>query len=164
MTDKTERSNSLKQALKRRKITKWLVISISTMIVIFGAYELGRHNHLWGESDMLRMIKSERLASENLLGLTLISSKQSGEGGLVQKTVTPSVTREFKVDPKDIDKTVKEIIAYAESDGWVYDPSVYTGQTNKRIWRKTLKSGTRLVLYIEDNNNIIVRVSGHDSI
>lgn len=125
MSDKTERSNSLKQAPKRRRITKWLIISISIIAVLFGAYELGRHNHLWGESDTLRAIKSEKLASEKLLGLTLINSKQqSGEVGLVQKTVPPSVTREFKVDPKDIDKTVKDIIVYAESDGWVHDPSL----------------------------------------
>lgn len=163
MSDKTERSNSLKQAPKRRRITKWLIISISMIVVLFGAYELGRHNHLWGEPDTLRVIKAEKLASESLLGLTLISSKQSGEGGLVQKTVTPSVTREFKVDPTDIDKTVKEIIAYAESDGWVHDPSVYAGLANKHIWRKTLKSGTRLVLYIESNKStIIIEVNGYD--
>lgn len=156
MSDKTEQSNSLKQTPKRRKITKWLAISISTMIIIFGAYELGRHNHLWGESDMLRMIKSERLASENLLGLTLISSKQSGEGGLVQKTVTPSVTREFKVDPKDIDKTVKEIIAYAESDGWVYDPSL--SEANEWWGRKKIGDHDLAIAVRYYKNNVEVTI------
>ena len=164
MSDKTTRKTPSKLNLKSKRAIIWAVIVIASMALLFGVYEVGRYDNKWGEPDTLRMIKKEKMASDDLLGLELISYRQDGEGSLIGKTVTPSVTREFRVNNDEIDTTVQKIVETAEADGWVYDPSIYTGATDRRIWRKTIGDGdVRLVLYIEEReNNVEVRISGYD--
>lgn len=163
MGQKTTKKTTTKSASRQKKIIKWLIIAVAAAVAVFGVYEVGRHGGYWGEPDTLRMIKKEKLASKNLLGMELLSSEQDGEGHLVVKTVTPSVTREFKAANGNVDETIESIVTYAEQDGWAYDPSTYATQDDRWIWRK-LKNDTRLVLYIEKReNSIIVRISGHEN-
>ena len=164
MSDKTTRKTPSKLNLKSKRAITWAIIVIASVALLFGVYEVGRYNNKWGEPDTLRMIKKEKMASDDLLGLELISYRQDGEGSLIGKTVTPSVTREFRVNNDEIDTTVQKIVETAEADGWVYDPSVYTSATDRRIWRKTSGDGdVRLVLYIEEREDSIeVDISGYD--
>ena len=124
MSDKTTRKTPSKLNLKSKRAITWAIIVIASVALLFGVYEVGRYNNKWGEPDTLRMIKKEKMASDDLLGLELISYRQDGEGSLIGKTVTPSVTREFRVSNDEIDTTVQEIIRLAEADGWKQDSTL----------------------------------------
>lgn len=97
-----------------------LLIGLAIMIGLIG-WEAGRYLNLWGEPNELLVIKAEKVAKPDLMGLELVSSEQRGEGSLVGKTVSPSVQRIFKPENGDVDATIQKIIKLAEEDGWVYD-------------------------------------------
>lgn len=85
-----------------KKITRRVVIALFALLAIFGVYEIGRHNHLWGEPDELRVIKAEKMANSDLLGLEVINTIENGAGSMVSKTVSPSVSRTFRVKEGEI--------------------------------------------------------------
>ena len=163
MSDKTTRKTPSKPNLKSKRAITWAVIVIASVALLFGVYEVGRYNNKWGEPDTLRAIKTEKLASKDLLELKLISSSQQGEGSFVSKILTSSVTREFEPGGDGIDATVSKIVEFAEADGWVYDPSVYPSRPERRVWRKLKDRDIRMVLYVEQGpTNIIIEVSAYD--
>lgn len=133
-TDKSRRHKKTKKKLSNRSI---IVRVLLVALLAFGVYELGRYANLWGEPNELRVIKSESLASTDLLGLKLVEAEQMGEGSLVGKTVSPNVTRTFEAEKGNIEATKRRIIKYAESEGWVHDPT-YQGENS---WRAHKKSG-----------------------
>ncbi len=156
MSDKTTRKTPSKLNLKSKRAITWAIIVIASVALLFGVYEVGRYNNKWGEPDTLRMIKKEKMASDDLLGLELISYRQDGEGSLIGKTVTPSVTREFRVSNDEIDTTVQEIIRLAEADGWKQDSTL----SNDNEWwgRKTKDSSSLATIVRVRNNHIEVTV------
>jgi len=136
MTRTAKSNTSNKQPERRRQIIKRVILASIIFVAVFGVYELGRQYHYWGEPNELRVIKSENITKTDLLNLTLIESMQHGEGDLVKKTVSPSVTRTFQATNNDIERTKEKIIQYAENDGWKHDPTL---EVNDEWWgRKTV--------------------------
>lgn len=140
-----------------KKVAIWLV----AIIVLLGVYELGRQGGLWGAPDALRLIRSEKIARKDLLGLKLISSEERGVNSLIRKTVTPSIENTFKPIDGDVDKTIEKIVQYAKADGWVYDDSYVAD-----IWigRKHPRKNIELVLSVEKyKGNIILSIGGYEN-
>jgi hypothetical protein len=136
MTHTSKSNTSNKQPERQRQIIKRVILASIIFVAVFGVYELGRQYHYWGEPNELRVIKSENITKTDLLNLTLIESMQHGEGDLVKKTVSPSVTRTFQATNNDIERTKEKIIQYAENDGWKHDPTL---EVNDEWWgRKTV--------------------------
>ena len=108
----------LRKSTGQRQVVTGVIISLVAILAIFGTYEAGRHNHLWGDPDELRAIKSEKLAGPDLLGLELIDTVDMGAGSLVSKTVSSSVSRTFRTPDGEVENTKKKVIELAEKDGW----------------------------------------------
>ena len=108
----------LRKSTGQRQVVTGVIIPLVAILAIFGAYETGRHNHLWGDPDELRVIKAEKLAGPDLLGLELIDTVEMGAGSLVSKTVSPSVSRTFRTPDGEVENTKKKVIELAEKDGW----------------------------------------------
>lgn len=132
----------------------FLLVGLAILVGFVG-WETGRYLNLWGEPNELLVIKAEKVAKPNLLGLELASSKERGQGSLVGKTVSPSVQRVFKPKDGDMDATIKQIVKLAEEDGWVYDKRI----SAQNEWAGKKKSRRfDLVLSIKpslSNNNLI---------
>ena len=155
-TDDSNKLNKSKFKFSRRSK---IIVAILLVMLTFGVYELGRHGQKWGESNELRAIKSESLASTELLGLELVEATQRGQGDLVGKAVSPGVTRTFRADKDGVDSTKKLIIEFAEREGWVYDRTYQGAQS----WRAHKENGEiKLTIIIRDsleyNNSIEVAV------
>lgn len=144
----TDKSSEQRQGFKptRRQIITGLVVVVS----LFAVYEIGRYAHLWGEPNELRAIKSEKLASEELLGLTLVESRQRGEGDLASKTVSPGIERTFKLTGESVKDLQARIIEYAKNEGW----EEATGYVPEGSWegRKSVK-GFGLFISIKSSPN-----------
>lgn len=136
MTSRPKSNTPNRKPERRRQIIKRVIITSIVLVAVFGVYELGRQYHYWGEPDELRAIKAESVASEKLLGLELLDSRQSGQGDLVSKTVSPSVTRTFRVDEYGLESTKERIIKYAEEEGWRHDPSY----PDKNAWKAKMNT------------------------
>lgn len=128
---------SPRKSTNHKKITRRIIISLAVILTVLGGYEIGRHNHLWGEPDELRVIKSEKMASSDLLGLEVINTIENGAGSMVSKTVSPSVSRTFRVKEGEIDATKQKIIELAEEDGWKHDTKLNHTDT----WRGKKRVG-----------------------
>lgn len=105
-----------------RKI-KWLKIALiviaALVVVVFGSYETGRRLGWWGDSDILRTLKSDPLADPNLLGLKLAKSKVSKAPGFKGKSSPSYLIHWFEPeDPDHPEKTVEKLTEYAEREGW----------------------------------------------
>ena len=127
----------LRKSTGQRQVVTGVIIPLVAILAIFGTYEAGRHNHLWGDPDELRAIKSEKLAGPDLLGLELIDTVEMGAGSLVSKTVSPSVSRTFRTPDGEVENTKKKIIELAEKDGW--NKAKATDSTDS--WRASKKVG-----------------------
>ena len=135
--DTTDKSHKHKKKKKTELSSRGMIVRVLLVALLtFGVYELGRYANLWDEPNELRAIKSESLASTELLGLKLVKAEQMGEGSVVGKSVSPNITRIFKAKKDDAEATKRQIIKYAESEGWAYDPSI----SNDDSWwgRKTV--------------------------
>ena len=146
MTSRPKSNTPNKEPERRRQIIKRVIIAGIVLVAVFGVYELGRQYHYWGEPDELRIMKSENIAKTDLLNLRLIESMQHGEGDLVKKTVSPSVTRTFQATNNDVERTKEKIIQYAESDGWRHDPTL---EVNDEWWGRKTVGRFELTLTIE---------------
>ena len=135
----------LRKSTGQRQVVTGVIIPLVAILAIFGTYEAGRHNHLWGDPDELRAIKSEKLAGPDLLGLELIDTVEMGAGSLVSKTVSPSVSRTFDLGDRSYDEVQSDIIDISQNNGWAYDPSM--GGQNSWWARKTV-NGHKLSLEI----------------
>lgn len=145
MTSRPKLNTPNKEPERRRQIIKRVIIAGIVLVAVFGVYELGRQYHYWGEPDELRIMKSENITKTDLLNLRLIESMQHGEGDLVKKTVSPSVTRTFQATNNDVERTKEKIIQYAESDGWRHDPTL---EVNDEWWGRKTVRGFHLTLII----------------
>lgn len=127
----------LRKSTGQRQVVTGVIIPLVAILAIFGTYEAGRHNHLWGDPDELRAIKSEKLAGPDLLGLELIDTVEMGAGSLVSKTVSPSVSRTFRTPDGEVENTKKKVIELAEKDGW----NKVKASDNTDSWRASKKVG-----------------------
>ncbi len=144
---------------KRQTVKNALIFSI-IIIAILGIGELGRKAGYWGEPDALRLIKTEKIASKDLLGLELVESEQFGDGILLQRKVPPLIQNWFRIEDDEMEKITNEIAKYAESDGWVQNTSYH----NNWVGRKRLKNDLELTLFInkyEDEGKIMIYVGVH---
>ena len=123
----------LRKSTGQRQVVTGVIIPLVAILAIFGTYEAGRHNHLWGDPDELRAIKSEKLAGPDLLGLELIDTVEMGAGSLVSKTVSPSVSRTFRTPDGEVENTKKKVIELAEKDGWNNDEGI---SDSKHWWAR----------------------------
>lgn len=136
MSEPKSAKKSLRKPASQRKAITGAIILLVAVAAVFGAYEAGRHNHLWGDPDELRAIKAEKLADPDLLGLELIDTVEMGAGSLVSKTVSPSVSRTFRTPDGEVENTKKKVIELAEKDGWNNDEGI---SDSKHWWaRKNL--------------------------
>ena len=136
MSEPKSAKKSLRKPASQRKAITSAIVLLVAVAAVFGAYESGRHNHLWGDPDELRAIKSEKLAGPDLLGLELIDTVEMGAGSLVSKTVSPSVSRTFRTPDGEVENTKKKVIELAEKDGWNNDEGI---SDSKHWWaRKNL--------------------------
>lgn len=143
---------------KRQTVKNALIFSI-IIIAILGIGELGRKAGYWGEPDALRLIKAEKIASKDLLGLELVESEQFGDGILLQRKVNPSIRNAFNPRNGDVDKTISEIVQYAESDGWTQDKFFQ----NDWVGNKYPRDNIELVMSLDTyQGNIIVRISAYE--
>ena len=127
----------LRKSTGQRQVVTGVIIPLVAILAVFGAYETGRHNHLWGDPDELRVIKAEKLAGPDLLGLELIDTVEMGAGSLVSKTVSPSVSRTFRTPDGEVENTKKKVIELAEKDGW----NKVKASDNTDSWRASKKVG-----------------------
>ena len=127
----------LRKSTGQRQVVTGVIIPLVAILAIFGTYEAGRHNHLWGDPDELRVIKAEKLAGPDLLGLELIDTVEMGAGSLVSKTVSPSVSRTFRTPDGEVENTKKKVIELAEKDGW----NKVKASDNTDSWRASKKVG-----------------------
>ena len=159
MSEPKSAKKSLRKPASQRKAITGAIILLVAVAAVFGAYEAGRHNHLWGEPDELRAIKSEKLAGPDLLGLELIDTVEMGAGSMVSKTVSSSVSRTFDLGDRSYDEVQSDIIDISQNDGWTYDPRM--GGQNSWWARKTV-NGHKLSLEvrkpINPSNSIEVTV------
>ena len=125
----------LRKSTGQRQVVTGVIIPLVAILAILGTYEAGRHNHLWGDPDELRAIKSEKLAGPDLLGLELIDTVEMGAGSLVSKTVSPSVSRTFRTPDGEAENTKKKVIELAEKDGW----DKVKASDNTDSWRASKK-------------------------
>ena len=125
----------LRKSTGQRQVVTGVIIPLVAILAIFGTYEAGRHNHLWGDPDELRVIKAEKLAGPDLLGLELIDTVEMGAGSLVSKTVSPSVSRTFRTPDGEVENTKKKVIELAEKDGW----DKVKASDNTDSWRASKK-------------------------
>ena len=137
MSEPKSAKKSLRKPASQRKAITGAIILLVAVAAVFGAYEFGRHNHLWGDPDELRAIKSEKLAGPDLLGLELIDTVEMGAGSLVSKTVSPSVSRTFRTPDGEVENTKKKVIELAEKDGW----NKVKASDNTDSWRASKKVG-----------------------
>ena len=133
MSEPKSAKKSLRKPASQRKAITSAIVLLVAVAAVFGAYESGRHNHLWGDPDELRAIKSEKLAGPDLLGLELIDTVEMGAGSLVSKTVSPSVSRTFRTPDGEVENTKKKIIELAEKDGWNNDEGI---SDSKHWWAR----------------------------
>ena len=142
----------------QQRMVKWGAVLLVAVVALFGIYELGRQANKWGEPDELRIIKAEKMVKDDLLGLELVKTRVDGEGDLISKTVSPSISRSFRVDDGQAESVRMQLIRLAEEDGWVHDSSIISD-----AWwgRKTVKD-LELVITIEkslvDKNLIEVSI------
>ena len=120
-------AKSTKSFKPSRRFIKRIGIALAIIMAVFGVWELGRLGGLWGASDVLRRIKVEKIASKNLLDLELVDSEVRGHNDSLSKKVMPSIQNRFRAADGDVDKTVSQIIEFAEADGWTRDDSLYAG-------------------------------------
>lgn len=111
-------AKSTKSFKPSRRFIKRIGIALAIIVAVFGVWELGRLGGLWGASDVLRRIKVEKIASKNLLDLELVDSEVRGHNDSLSKKVMPSIQNRFRAADGDVDKTVSQIIEFAEADGW----------------------------------------------
>ena len=137
MSEPKSAKKSLRKSTGQRQVVTGVIIPLVAILAVFGAYETGRHNHLWGDPDELRAIKSEKLAGPNLLGLELIDTVEMGAGSMVSKTVSPSVSRTFRTPDGEVENTKKKVIELAEKDGW----DKVKASDNTDSWRASKKVG-----------------------
>ena len=133
MSEPKSAKKSLRKPASQGKAITSAIILLVAVAAVFGAYETGRHNHLWGDPDELRVIKAEKLAGPDLLGLELIDTVEMGAGSLVSKTVSPSVSRTFRTPDGEVENTKKKVIELAEKDGWNTDEGI---SDSKHWWAR----------------------------
>lgn len=165
MTSRPKSNTPNKEPERRRQIIKRVIIAGIVLVAVFGVYELGRQYHYWGEPDTLRALKTEPITNKKLLGLELVRSEQKGQGEIAMiETPAPSVTHEFRAQTDGVEATKQRIINYAESDGWVYDPTVYSQDENNWLWRKQGKESPRMTLVVTTTKStIVIEVTAYGS-
>lgn len=119
----------------RRKVILWLCALLVVLSGSFGIYEFGRQSGWWGESDSLRILLADPMASSDLLNFKLLRAEQSKAPGFMHKATPSYVARWFSPNNKNLDDARNEFTRLAEQKGWVYDPDSST----ERYWngRKT---------------------------
>ena len=130
---------------RQQRMVKWGAVVLVAIVALFGIYELGRQANKWGEPDELRIIKAEKMVKDDLLGLELVKTRVDGEGDLISKTVSPSISRSFRVEDGQAESVRMQLIRLAEEDGWVHDSSIIS---DAWLGRKTVKD-FELVIAIE---------------
>ena len=142
---------------------KRLIIMIVVGLCLFGIWELGRQANRWGSPDALRAIKAEKIIDRRLLGMELDYTYERGRNGPMTKTVSPSIENVFKANDRNVDETIKQIIEYAKSDGWVYDEEFSSQDTWSAL--KRVRKDITLDMYVKESankGNIIIEVSSYD--
>lgn len=139
---------------RQQRMVKWGAVVLVAIVALFGIYELGRQANKWGEPDELRIIKAEKMVKDDLLGLELVKTRVDGEGDLISKTVSPSISRSFRVEDGQAESVRMQLIRLAEEDGWVHDSSIIS---DAWLGRKTVKSSdlTITIRSSFDNKNLM---------
>ncbi len=152
----------LKQKFKLDpKIIKRTLLFAVVIAIIFGGLELGRRAGYWGEPDALRTIRAEKIASKTLLGLELIGQDETGKKSLFMiESTFPSIERTFKPKGGNTEVTLREVIEYAENDGWKYDESI----SSKETWRaRKYQNSIEMIVRIGGfEGNIVVGISSYE--
>lgn len=143
---------------RQQRMVKWGAVLLVAVVALFGIYELGRQANKWGEPDELRIIKAEKMVKDDLLGLELVKTRVDGEGDLISKTVSPSISRSFRVEDGQAESVRMQLIRLAEEDGWVHDPRL---ELNNEWWgRKTVKGfELTIIIDIPSNESNVIGVS-----
>lgn len=131
-------------AAKPKGKTWWQIALITLAIVIgiisvsFAIYETGRKLGFHGESDAVRYLKSDPLASLELPGLELEHAEQSKDQHLIMNDAA-HVNRWFKTaNGQSYEQAFADLIHYAKQNDWI--ESGYEGIDPEKQWRGNKKS------------------------
>lgn len=144
---KYKRPSSKSAVIKKRLIFVGIGLILAPFLVFWG-YETGRHDGWWGDSDSVKMLKREPIASVDFPSIDNLYYETTPPQEENFKTPPPYVRRWLGSDTLSQEETFREIIAFAEEDGWVG----YSNDDTYNHWsgyKIVNKDGRRMILGIK---------------
>ncbi|MBS7346693.1 MAG: hypothetical protein KIG14_03205, partial [Candidatus Sacchiramonaceae bacterium] len=124
---KYKRPSSKSAVIKKRLIFVGIGLILAPFLVFWG-YETGRHDGWWGDSDSVKMLKREPIASVDFPSIDNLYYETTPPQEENFKTPPPYVRRWLGSDTLSQEETFREIIAFAEEDGWVKQEESFLNQ------------------------------------
>lgn len=101
-----------------------LMVLIGLLVISICIWDFGRNRAWWGESDVMRMVRSEPLSSQSLLNLTRTNGRSEQPSSLL-KTSSPEVINCFIGG----EAAFANVVDFAVADGWAERAGTRTAST-----------------------------------
>ncbi len=123
----TNPSPSKSAIIKKRLIFIGIGLILAPFLVFWG-YETGRHDGWWGDSDSVKMLKHEPIASVDFPSIDNLYYETTPPQEENFKTPPPYVHRWLGSDTLSQEEIFRSIIAFAEEDGWLKQEESFLNQ------------------------------------